>query len=501
LPSRSLLQEFLAGARRRELTHLILDKTVLAVAVGMGGLIVLLLAGTQVLDWYWVVLLLVASLGAGLYRLRRNIPTLYGLAQRIDRKLKLADALSTATYFAEHPAPERAAICERQLRDAETAARQVDLRQALPLRRSRYALPAAALMVVAMGLFGVRYLVTHSLSLEPSLLKIAYNSFFASKVYQAADRPRPPRANFQPSPGSQVPDASPLDANRPPDDQADNPVNPQSSNDTADASKTGDQGKPPEQNQDNPDAAKKDQKGDQSQNAKDASNSPPSGTPKDGKQGKGGKSQQNQQAKNSSLMDKLRDALADMMNKMKSSEEGQKQAKTSQQGKAGERQEPGQPSPQTQDQQQQSADSANQEGEPSDQQQTSDAKNAQHPSDKNVKDAKNGAGSQDGDKALRQAEQMQAMGKITEILGKRSANVSGEVMVEVGSGKQQLKTPWLTREATHSEAGSELHRDEVPLAYQQFVEQYFDEIRKAPPAKDATKGAAAPAAGRSSAKP
>jgi hypothetical protein len=32
------------------------------------------------------------------------------------------------------------------------------------------------------------------------------------------------------------------------------------------------------------------------------------------------------------------------------------------------------------------------------------------------------------------------MGKITEIIGKRTANVTGEVMVEVGSSKQQLKT-------------------------------------------------------------
>ena len=70
------------------------------------------------------------------------------------------------------------------------------------------------------------------------------------------------------------------------------------------------------------------------------------------------------------------------------------------------------------------------------------------------------------------------MGKISEIIGKRSQNVTGEVMVEVGSTKQQLKTPWAQKQATHVEAGSEIHRDEVPLMYQQFVEQYFEEIRK-----------------------
>ncbi len=80
------------------------------------------------------------------------------------------------------------------------------------------------------------------------------------------------------------------------------------------------------------------------------------------------------------------------------------------------------------------------------------------------------------------------MGKISEILGKRSAAVSGEVMVEVGSSKQQLKTPFAQRQASHVEAGSEIHRDEVPLADQQFVQQYFEQIRKPAavkaPAKD-----------------
>jgi hypothetical protein len=51
-------------------------------------------------------------------------------------------------------------------------------------------------------------------------------------------------------------------------------------------------------------------------------------------------------------------------------------------------------------------------------------------------------------------------------------------MVEVGSTKQQLKTPLGQSESTHAEAGSEIHRDEVPPIYEQFVEQYFDKIRK-----------------------
>ena len=91
-------------------------------------------------------------------------------------------------------------------------------------------------------------------------------------------------------------------------------------------------------------------------------------------------------------------------------------------------------------------------------------------------------GKQDGDKSVREAEQLAAMGKISEIIGKRAANVSGEVMVEVASGKQQLKTQYSQRKATHGEAGGEINRDEVPLAYQQYVQQYFEEVRKLPAA-------------------
>src|SRR5207244_11759864 len=89
--------------------------------------------------------------------------------------------------------------------------------------------------------------------------------------------------------------------------------------------------------------------------------------------------------------------------------------------------------------------------------------------------------------SAREAAELAAMGKISELLGKRAQNVSGEVMVEVGSSKQQLKTPFAQRQTTHAEAGSEINRDEVPLIYQQFVQKSFEEIRKPPASKTESK--------------
>ena len=103
MPSHPTLTDLLERARRRLFGQLVLDKGALALVIGMAAVILLLLAGTQILDWYWPVLVVAVSLGVGIYRLRKSLPSLYVLAQRIDRRLGLADSLSTAIHFAAHP--------------------------------------------------------------------------------------------------------------------------------------------------------------------------------------------------------------------------------------------------------------------------------------------------------------------------------------------------------------------------------------------------------------
>jgi len=94
------------------------------------------------------------------------------------------------------------------------------------------------------------------------------------------------------------------------------------------------------------------------------------------------------------------------------------------------------------------------------------------------KKAGNGIGSEDGDKTIRQAEQLAAMGKISEIFGKRAANLTGQATVETQSATQQLATPYQRRSGTHADAGAEIGRDEVPPALQAYVREYFAQIRK-----------------------
>jgi hypothetical protein len=177
----SSLTELLSRARRRWLAYSLLDQLALAGAIGMGGAILLLLAGTQILDWYWVALLVVASLGVGVYRLLQSIPSTYQLAQRIDHGLKLTDALSTATYFSSKDARGDELVRQRQREEANAIARTVDLRQGVPFVLPRYLYPALGLAAVAFGLFAVRYAMTGSMNLQPSLVQIALDTFFPSR--------------------------------------------------------------------------------------------------------------------------------------------------------------------------------------------------------------------------------------------------------------------------------------------------------------------------------
>ena len=490
-----MLREVLQRARRRCVAHLLLDQSALALTIGMGGAILLLLAGTQILDWYWVVLLAVASLGVGIYRLRQTIPSIYKLAQRIDRRLSLADTLSTATYFESDPSRGHEVIRTRQREEAESMARSVDLTVALPFARPRFAYPAIALAAVAFGLFALRYAVNGSLSLRPSLVSVAFDHFFPPKTEMAkANKKRDPLR--PPSSEDTNPDSPTVENQDTPDqmlntDQTPDTNNPQAADNSKESAQKGRQD---EQNADV--QGDNSEKGDKQGNSNDASEDNSKQGNKDGKQQEAKDGKQGSENQNSSLMDKLKDAMANMLNKMKSSskdgQQSQQQDAQNQQGQK-DKSNQGKQGKQQQDQAKSDAQSDQQQSEAGDKKQTADAKGAEKSSDKNAsQDSKSGIGSADGDKAAREAEQLQAMGKISEILGKRAQNVTGEVMVEVGSSKQQLKTPWAQKQAQHTEAGSEIHRDEVPLIYQQFVEQYFEEVRKTPAAPKPAKSAPKP---------
>jgi hypothetical protein len=471
----------------------------LATALALSGGILLLLLGTQILNWYWLVLLFVGSLAVSAYRLRKRILSGYEIAQEVDRRLEFKDALSTAYYFDE---PSRRAasspeFIEHQRQIAEQLAQSADIGRGLPFLRPRTLYINAALAVLACGMFGLRYGLQRSLDLRPPLVRIAFEGFLGSSRDIAdakkGKRPFDGEGNRDKGSATDPQDGKSEDLNTAADSQdALNTLdanNPDSGAPDSSKAKAGQQNKPGD---DSPESADKEQSSPDGDAAGDSSLSSEDKSKK-GKQPDGGKNsnQAGSDGDNSSLADKLRDAISNLLAKLKPQSkpnEGQQRSASQSPGaQPGQKQNQPQDGTKTANQEQADANSSGEsQGE---QQQGGSDQPAQGKSQgssnerPNSPDGKSGIGNQDGDKSAREAAELAAMGKISEIIGKRAQNITGEVMVEVSSGKQQLKTQYSKTNATHVEAGGEINRDEIPLAYQQYVQQYFEEVRKLPASK------------------
>src|SRR5260221_8157331 len=95
----AMIPELIERARRRYLRNEVLAQAANALTVAMGGIIVLLLAGTQLLDLPVLLAVILTTCGLVIYRTARRLPSSYRIAQVIDQRLKLADTLSTALYY------------------------------------------------------------------------------------------------------------------------------------------------------------------------------------------------------------------------------------------------------------------------------------------------------------------------------------------------------------------------------------------------------------------
>ncbi|MGA2595885.1 MAG: phage holin family protein [Bryobacteraceae bacterium] len=509
----SPLAELVRRGRRKHFLQILVDEAGLALAVAFGAAIVLLVLGTQLLDWYWVAAIVGAGAGVGIWRGRKRIASGYEIARKLDQNLALKDALSTAFFFEENPGRTRspAAVVERQRELAQDLARSADIHRGLPFVVARSAYVSGILALVAIGVFGLRYGVTRTMDLRPSLVRIAFDGFLgpsSTRIADARRKPNDPRAKDLANPSTLKYDpwqAQTMDQKGAPDaalSTIDTP-NVDNSNNTGPAAETKANGKEskntPDSFSDHPDdsaSANPDQ-------APDGSSAPAKDGSKAGSPPPGDRKSQN--AENSSLTDKMRDALANLLSKLKMQPKsggnksgGQQQNQNTGQQQTAQNRQSNQNGQQSSGKPQSDAmaspdGQANQDAQGSEQAKSGQGKsNGKSDERSSSQDGKSGIGKQDGDKSLKEAEQLAAMGKISEIIGKRAQNVSGEVMVEVASGNQQLRTQYSQRKAAHADTGGEISRDEVPLAYQQYVQQYFEEIRKLPAAPSAKPAKKAP---------
>ncbi len=480
-----------AAVRRRNLI-LAAEHSAIAFAAVFGGIVLLLLLGTQILNWPWIVLLGALGTAAGFFRLRRHLVSRYSVAQMVDRRLQLSDALSTAWFLLEQPGQHVEQLASSQIARAEAVARAVRPASVFPFVWRRAWTLAAALGAVAFGLFALRYLVTDSLDLRQALIPMRIPALAdVLERLGVPDKQLARRSNPNPHAIPYVPGAVTKDAGQPTGDKA-----PASDRKSPFASKDEAAARPPE--------AGAQTGGQNGKSGTDNGKMHPDGA----SEMASAKSPQNQAAqsgesknaeKNGSdrkpdagLMDRMKEALSGLMAKMhpqgatakgsgtqRSQEEakqGQANGKNTQQNLNTQQNASNAPKTQSQSrdqngQGQQTAQAA--EKSPGSQSHASDES-----TDRKSSDAHSGIGRQDGEKSLKEADQLKAMGKLDEIIGKRSAALTGDMTIETRSNHQQLQTQYSGQLGQHSDSGIEIDRNEVPIALQPYVREYMEQVRK-----------------------
>jgi hypothetical protein len=472
-----MVEDLIRRARRRFLFKETLAQSAFAAAVVVGGFALLLVVGTRYMEWWTLAVFAAVGIAIGLYRVYRRTPDPYTTAVQLDENAHLKDALSTALYFSGHPEGSPAFL-RSQREQAEQTAGTVHLEQAVPFIIPRSLYVTAALCVLASGLIALRFGLGHGLDLRAPITQFLLED-------QAAKDAKNHPAALPKSQKQWMDEAQSLLAKlglgqnlaeRSSDDQ-----------DALD--------KAIEQALQNPDSNGKNQKGaskaGQTEEGADADESH-NGDPLDNAEQPGGDQSESKPGdKNSkaasgksansgnreSLLSRLKDAVSDMLSdsdkdENSSPQKGTRQAKKQSDGSKGK---PGNGDRQKGDNQA--------EGQPDAAGQSQDAQGVLSSNTEKQPGQGNGAGSQNGAKELKEAAQLKAMGKISEIIGQRAATVTGETSVEVQSGNQKLRTAYSDTTATHGETDGDVTRDEIPLALQAYVQQYFAEVRKAATAK------------------
>ncbi len=486
--SRSRVQAVIRAARLRWVMVIAVEQAGFTLAVVFAGAILMLLLGTQILNWYWLMFLTVVAVVISLVRIRARMLTRYRIAQLLDHRLRLSDALSTAWFLLSQPDRRENSLAGFQIEYAGQLASSVEPANAFPFRTHRVWVMAGALSIVLFGLFAVRYLVQSRLNFEESLIPIHLSAAlerienslsvhnqptaYAGLPDEEPDRPQPPQSEdndrrsdmarlHEPSSAQERdPAASDASATHPGTAQeSDNPQQTSSGKPESGASSE----------QQNRSAANRDA---------DAPGNSPTPNAKE--------EPADSQQSASSLLEKMKDAASSLLAKMRSASNSQNSMQKAQQpSEANKQQENGATS---NDRQNQSADARRQQtrsgsssdgdkqGQTAEKTEASAGRSPDSSNENNGSDSQSGIGRRDGEKALKDAEQLKAMGKLAEIIGRRSASLTGEITVETSSGKQELATQYSHRVGQHSDLGGEINRDEIPLSDQRYVREYMQRV-------------------------
>lgn len=471
------LSDVIVRSRRRLLRNALAVAGARTTCAGVGGLVLLLFVGTEALDWRWLAAFPLLTFAAGVILVWRRRPTAYDTAQLLDARLHLADTLSTAVFYW----PRQAWVkCHEGMRRgqrdyATRVAAGVNIRAALPLRIPRPVTSClTALALLAVGLAVIRYRSEGRLDLrDPALpglrqwirnigpeltrleryasrLEDDRHTGFASRDDAAAQKSSgPDSSEARPSTdGEAVPQSGELAA------KSKAPAT------RAGSQTTGEQTADRQQQDTDEDTEPRDNGGARSG---DAQSSRDAGQPGTG----------------SGLLAKLSNSLANLTSALKSQLAHSQDAKSAQDGasnrNSGNAKAPGNGVPASHGTPEAGTRGEGAAGDFSASDTGRDGANGR--SSNPDRREGSGAGSDDGSKQIQLAKQLEAMGKISVILGKRSQTVNGSATVEVNSGRAALTTPYRARQASHGAVIS-AEQDRIPIEFETYIQQYFRELRK-----------------------
>jgi hypothetical protein len=487
-----MVEDLIRRARRRLVLNETLAQFSFAAAVSVAGFALVLILGTRFLEWWTLAVFAAVGVGIGFYKIYNRTPGTYTTAIKLDGNAGLKDVLSTAVYFSEHQTGS-GTFRESQRQQAESSAGTVQLERAVPfvVPRSFYAM--AAMCVLASALIGLRYRTGHGLDLRAPITQFLFEDEAAR---DAKKRPANPKSQnwmdeaqsllsklgMAPNPQEPTP-GDPDSLDKAIEQALQNPADPTGKNDKSEGAGKGGQAKAAGDKAD-PSAS-----GDPLDNADESAreqNDSEGANPKEGDQGSKTTSGKNgSQSNKESLLSRLKDAVSNMLSKS-NKEDSSSSAQKNQQSAKNDPQsgEKGQAGKGAQEKGESQSDA--QDGRPDDGQNGQQAQGKLNsPASQTPQQGGSGIGNQDGSKEMKAAAQLKAMGKISEIIGQRAATVSGETTVEVQSGNQKLHTAYSTTTAAHGETDGDVTRDEIPVALQAYVQQYFSEVHKQ---KDGGKG-------------
>lgn len=462
------VRDAVARGRRRVAGQLALREAFFGFAVALAGPALAILLGTDLFPAWMAAAVALGGVGWAAVRYRRALPSDYRVAQLLDARLHTEDQLSTALHFGERAG--------EQSRLAARAAESGDVAAVLPYHAPRTLYWAAGAAGLCVLLLAVRIGTDAGLDLRspatPALT--AALSEEEESAAEIADETPDEQADARRE-TAETGDARTTtegleraEAQPPVPPTPEEPFEMPEVEGLSMGDDFGDQVAPTEKGET---AAGESGEGEES----GADAEPPAPEDNDWSES------------SNNLLERLQEAFQNLMEQMGVEDAQQQQAGQSaeQESSGQESQEPGQ---ETEQQAEGSGEPSEAEmeggetasGEPQQTAQGQGDQNAEEPGGEGS--ASSSAGSGEGSKEIEIAAQQElAMDQLEEFYMERSEEMAGEIMVETSTAEQTAFTPFQPTDAEHADSGGAAARDEVPLAYRSFIENYFRNLRQNDP--------------------